>query len=140
MKKIHSNKKGRSFVVIMLSIALGALLLRVVVEQVIKITIEQNESYAQATIKLISTALENFAKDNKGLFPEKISTLTQSKYLDKDYASFSSVRGYVFNCSRLDESGYSCSAVPVLCNLTGSTNYLISTGGLFIYEKCGGKD
>jgi len=140
MKKIYLNKTGRSFVVIMLSIALGALLLRVVVEQVIKITIEQNESYAQATVKLISTALENFAKDNKGLFPENITTLTQSQYLDKDYPSFSSIRGYVFNCSRLDQLGYSCSAVPVLCNLTGRTNYLISTGGLFIYEKCGKKD
>ena len=140
MKKFCLNKTGRSFVVIMLSIALGALLLRVVVEQVIKITIEQNESYAQATVKLISTALENFAKDNKGLFPEIITTLTQSQYLDKDYPSFSSIRGYVFNCSRLDQLGYSCSAVPVLCNLTGRTNYLISTGGLFIYEKCGKKD
>lgn len=140
MKNFGMNKKGRSFVVIMLSIAVAALLLRVSVEQIIKITIEQNESYAQATIKLISTALENFAKDNKSFFPEEISTLTQSRYLDKDYTSFSSVRGYVFNCSRLDQAGYNCSAVPVLCNLTGRTNYLISTGGLFIYEKCGKKD
>jgi len=140
MKNIRANKKGRSFVVIMLSIALGALILRFAVEQIIKISIEQNESYAQATIKLVSAALENFAKDNNGLFPEEISTLTQSQYLDKDYTSFSSVRGYVFNCSRLVQSGYNCSAVPVLCDLTGRTNYLISTGGLFIYEKCGRKD
>lgn len=136
MKKTFANKKARSFVIVMLVIALSALLLRVVVEQLVTISVEQNESYAQTTLKLISTALENYAKNNKDTFPEKITTLIQSGYLDKDYTSPSSSKGYIFSCSRIDQSGYNCSAVPLSCNLTGKTNFIISTGGLFISEKC----
>lgn len=136
------NKKAKSFVVIMISIAIFVLLLRVVILNIIKFNIEQNESSAQSTLKLTAIALENYAKDNQGAFPAKISVLTQSnsKYLDKDYISLSPVQGYNYSCSRLEQSGYNCSAVPVNCNLSGKMNYTVSTGNLFVSEKCGKKE
>lgn len=134
--------KGKSFVAMMIVIAVFALLLRLITVHLIKINNEQNESNAQTTLKLISIALENFAKDNNGVFPSKFSVLTQnaSRYLDKDYVSLSPIKGYNYSCLRLEPSGYSCVATPQSCKLTGAMSYSVTTGGMFIAEKCGKKE
>lgn len=123
---------------IMVVIALSALLLRIAIDRIIKVTIAQNEANAAATLKLISTALQNYAGDHDGVFPEFFSDLikTSPAYLDKDYTSFSSIKGYYYNCSRLEESGYTCHAAPVNCGLTGGLSYTVTTGGLLISEDC----
>lgn len=138
-----NNNKARSFVTIMIVVAVASLLLRIAIEEVIKLNIEQNESQAQITLKLISTALENYAKDNQGTFPSKFSALfqkTEFPYLDKDYISQSPVKGYNYSCSRIDSSGYNCFTAPLKCGLTGQTIYTITTGGSLISEKCDKKE
>jgi len=129
-------------VAIMIIVAVTSLLLRFSIEQIIKINIIQNESVAQATLKLISTALENYAKDNRGSFPLSLSLLARSDpaYLDQDYISKSPIRGYEYNCSRLEPSGYACSAAPVKCNLSGKAIYTITTGGSLTLEGCSKKE
>ncbi len=136
------KNKAKSFVVIMISIALFALAVRTLASKVIRLTSSRNEANAQATLKLISAAIENYAKDNQGLYPEKIALLTQSKppYLDKDYIKLSPSKGYSYNCSRLNSSGYSCSALPTRCKLTGKIAFNISTGNLLISEDCDKKE
>lgn len=138
----NRNIKAKSFVVIMIVIALFALALRMIISEIINVTSAQNESSAQSTLKLISTALENYAKNNQGAYPLKISVLTQSQpvYLDRDYIKQSPIKGYHYNCSRLDASGYSCYAVPVRCKLTGKVNFSVTTGSLLISEDCAAKE
>lgn len=135
------DPNAKSFMVIMIVVAVIALVLRFVILQFIRINIEQNESNSQTTLKLISTALENYAKDNQGVFPEQISALTQSEspYLKKDYISLSPIQGYNFTCSKLDAKGYYCAASPVHCDLSGRNIYIVTTGGLFMSEKCNSK-
>lgn len=132
------NKKAKSFVVIMIVIALSALTLRVLVGKIISLTTAQNEANAQSTLRLICTAIENYAKDNHGVYPDKISVLTQSSpaYLDKDYIKQSPIKGYNYNCNRLEPSGYSCQALPIRCRLTGKIAFTITTGNLLISEDC----
>ena len=132
------NKKAKSFVTIMIVVAVCALLLRICIEQIIKINIAQDESSALATIKLISAAIENYATDHKGAYPVSLSSLTQANpaYLDKDYITQSSLKGYNYSCSRLEASGYSCQASPVKCNLTGRTVYSVTTGGAVVSQDC----
>ncbi len=132
------NKKARSFVTIMIVVALSALLLRAVIHKFIIYNIERNQSLALVNLKLFYTALENYAKDNKGVYPDDINQLTKGSpvYLEKDYLSVSSVRGYEYDCQRLNATGYNCSATPVNCNLTGNKVYSMSTGGLIIAEDC----
>lgn len=136
------DTKARSFVAIIVIIAVSSLILRVAIEQVIKINITQNESDASGNLKLISTALENYAKDHLGVFPLDISVLTKTSpaYLDKDYIASSPVKGYNYSCTRLEPSGYSCSATPTRCGLTGNMIYTISSGGLLISEECNKKE
>jgi type II secretory pathway pseudopilin PulG len=136
------NIEGRSFVAIMIVIAVSALFLRIAIEQIIRINIIQNESNAQATLKLISAALENYAKDHLGAFPENFSLLIQTNppYLEKNYISESPIKGYSYSCSRLEASSYGCSAVPVKCDLSGKKTYTVSTGGVFVLEECSKKE
>lgn len=130
--------QGRSFVTIMMVIAVAALLLRTTVEQIIRINIEQNESDALSTLKIISTALENYAKDHRGAYPSDLGALTRTSppYLELDYIAESPVKGYTYSCSRLEPSSYSCSATPLKCRLTGQIAYSISTGGSLASEAC----
>jgi hypothetical protein len=132
------NLKARSFVSIMIFVAFTALLLRIFIHKVIIYNIEQNQSLAQSNLKLFSTALENYALAKQGAYPTNIKQLTESKpvYLQRDYLAVSSIKGYEYDCKRLDASGYNCSAAPVNCRLTGKSVYTVSTGGLIITESC----
>jgi len=132
------NRKARGFVMIMVVIAIFSLLLRVAIDKIIKINITQNESNAQATLKLISAALENYAQDHIGEYPNNFTLLVEDNpsYLDRDYLRESPLKGYAYSCSTLEVSGYSCSAVPLNCNLVGRTSYTVTTGGLIISEAC----
>jgi hypothetical protein len=133
-----SNKKARSFVAIMITIAVTALFLRFAIEQLINLNISQNESNAQDTLKLISTAIENYSKDHQGIFPTSLFVLIQTDppYIDKTYINQSSKKGYNFNCQRLESTGYTCSASPIKCNLTGRMSFTVTTGSTLTSEEC----
>lgn len=139
---IKTNNKATSFVLIMVAIALGALLLRIAIGKMIEITSAQNEIMAQSTLKSIATALDNYARDNQGVYPNALSVLSQSKpqYLDKNYVAESSIKGYSYSCARLDSSGYSCYAFPTKCKLTGKLAFTVTTGNLLISEDCNKKE
>ena len=133
-----SNTKARSFVTITIIIAICALGLRYAAQQIIKMSIAQNESNAASTLKLMSAALENYAADNKGKYPDTVSALfnTDPRYLDRNYVEESPIKGYAFSCSRLESSSYSCSALPVRCNLSGKKSFFVATGGSLSFEDC----
>ncbi|MCK9595391.1 MAG: hypothetical protein PHH68_08325 [Candidatus Omnitrophica bacterium] len=133
-----SDKKGRSFVTIMIIVALTALVLRFATERLINFNISQNEAYAQETLKLVSTAMENFANDHKGGFPKSLEALVEADppYIDKVYVKLSYARGYNYSFIRFDPGGYTYSAIPWRCNLTGRNTYIITTGGTISLEEC----
>ena len=134
--------KARSFITIMVFIAFLALILRVLIGQVIKGSVVANESTATANLKLISAALESYAKDKQGAYPDNFALLMKATppYVDKDYIDSPPIKGYYYNCPRLEASGYSCYATPLKCQITGNMTYSVGTGGLFISENCSRKD
>lgn len=139
---MRKGERAYNLILIVVLIAFFTLILRVAFKQLLKIYSAENELAAQANLKLVSAALENYAKDNQGKFPESLSLLTQTHpaYLDKDYIAQSSIRGYNYACSKLDASGYICSASPSTCKITGRMVYTVTTGGLFISEGCEKKE
>jgi hypothetical protein len=132
------NRKARSFVVIMIVISLTALILRIAIVQFVNFTIVQNEASALETLKLLSTAIENYAKDHLGVFPTSLEALVQSSppYIEKEYISLSYEKGYNFNCLRLESSGYTCSASPSRCKVSGKKTFTMTTGQVLSAEEC----
>ena len=132
------NRGARSFVTIMVVVALSALLLRLGIHRIIIYQIQQNQLLAQVNLKLFSTAMENYAKDNKNTYPVSMDLLTKNSpvYLEKDYLAETSLRGYEYDCQRLDVGGYSCTASPVNCQFSGKMQYTVSTGGLIMAQNC----
>jgi type II secretory pathway pseudopilin PulG len=122
----------------MIVIAVVSLLLRIAIDKLMMLNISQNENNAQNNLKLISAALENYAKDHRGVFPNDFTLLTKSTppLLDINYLALSPIKDYNYTCSKLDASGYACKATPDKCRLTANTIYSVSTGGLLVSEKC----
>ena len=136
------GNRGLSFVTVMIIIALVALFLRFSIELLMSWSISQDEDNAEETLKLISTAIENYAEDHLGMYPGNLSALCESEppYIAKAYAHPGTAKGYVFNCSVLDAGGYSCSAVPSRCRLTGKRIFRVTTGGSMTVEPCSQKE
>jgi hypothetical protein len=135
------NNRAKSFVTIMVVIAFLAVFLRIAAEKLIDINIDQNESNAEDNLKLVSAALESFAKDHRGLYPVTLSDLTKTSppYLDKDYTRQASF-GYNYSCSRLEAAGYTCLAQPVDCKFSGRAIFSVSTGSILTREECSKKE
>ncbi|HOW43122.1 MAG TPA: hypothetical protein P5110_08815 [Candidatus Omnitrophota bacterium] len=137
-----SGQSGKGFLTFILIIACIALFLRFFIVQIIRINSAQNEANALETLKLMSTAIENYSRDHLSSYPSSISMLLKSEpaYIDKDYVSESVVKGYSFSCPRLETSGYSCYAEPVKCQLSGTKQFTVTTGGVIVSEDCDKKE
>lgn len=135
------NNRAKNFIVIMIIVALSALFVRIILEKLIQINITQNESNAQTALRLISAALENYSRDNQGAYPKSLLVLTQSKspYIKEDITG-APQKGYSFDCAILKPSGYSCSATPTSCRLSGKKIYKVSTGSFLESEECDKKE
>ena len=125
----------------MVAVAISAGLLRLGLHRIIIYRIQQNQLLAQVNLKLFSTALENYATDNKNVYPANVDSLTKASpvYLERDYLEATSIHGYEYDCQRLDASGYNCTASPVNCQLSGKMVYAVSTGGLIMAQSCDNK-
>lgn len=133
------DHKARSFLTVIIIIAFIALFLRFSIVEVIRWRIAQNEAAAQESLKLVATALELYAKDHMGQYPQHLNLLFQAKpaYINPEYIAESSKRkGYVFSCSRLEQASFSCSERPASCGLTGNKIFTATTGGSMIIEEC----
>jgi len=137
-----NNIKARSTITIIVTVAIVSLFLRITIKRILKVTISGNESSALVNLRLISTALENYAKDHFASYPANLSALvkTSPSYLDEDYVSGSPVKGYIYSCPRLETGGYTCSAAPLKCRVTGKIIYTVTTGGLLVSDDCSKKE
>ena len=129
---------AKSFVTIMMVIAVSALVIRTVTGALIDMNMGQNESNAEGTLKLIAASLENYSNDHRDKYPSDFSDLTQSRppYLDKDYVTRSPIKGYQYGCLKLEPSGYDCFARPTRCGLTARMIFRVTTGGQLVSESC----
>ena len=144
------NNIGRSIVALMIVISVTALIFRFSLEYVLNFNIRQQEQNAQDTLKLVSTAVENYAKDHLDVFPDSLSELvrTDPPYIEKGYYKkinvdsrfFSFTKGYNYDYLKLESAGYRCLAMPVLCGLTGRNAFTVDSGNAIIKEECSKKE
>ncbi len=135
---MRGTEKGKSFIIIMVAIAFLAVATRFGVSQLLSFMISQNESSAVTHLKLLGTALENYSQDNHSVYPTEVNELlrTDPAYLKEDFVLYGPMKGYIIYCSRLEKTGYSCSATPLKCRWTGSTVFTVTTGVTLSTQKC----
>ena len=85
---------------------------------------------AQAALKTIATAMENFYIINS-VYPSSADSLTTAtpQYLSRDYFA-GTYSGFTYSHS-LAPGSYAITATPVTLGQTGTTIYTITTGGVF---------
>ena len=88
-------------------------------------------SFAQGTLRTLSTAAETFATANNGNYPTSEAVLTGATppYINQAYCGTTS-SGYVFSCPTMTAGAYSFIATPVTDGTTGTSVYTMRTGGV----------
>lgn len=127
-------KKNKSFtlVEIMIVVSIIAILVTVAIPSILRVKLNANETNAQAILKTLSSAIESFAANSDGLYPESLIRLlnTQPPYLNEDYLDGAARHGYVINTVNLGTDGYCFHAFPASRGITGNRIYSIRTGSI----------
>lgn len=139
--KISKNSdtlKGKGFAIA--GIVLGAMCLTILpmmaIPGLLRARIKANETATKETVKIISTALENYKARNNGNYPSDESDLTYSTppYLTKSYDK-KIVYGYKYTLD-LSPTGYEVVAAPRNCEREGEKIFIIRTGQQLTEVNC----
>lgn len=139
MKKgiYKAEVKGFTLVEILIVIAIVSILVTIAIPHLVRAKMNAQEVAAQATLKAIAAACENYSAANSGIYPTVMADLigVTPPYLSKDYTA-ASYQGYDYDCVPLEESGYTCTAIPTTCGQTGPRDFVITTGSILTSVMC----
>ena len=137
LKKGEALRRGFHLIEMIIAIVIISILVTIAIPNLRRNYVVANESAAQSNLRVISSALENYATANNGNYPTAESQLTSASppYLNQSFCD-STVSGYTYSCT-LTATSYSVLATPATCGKSGSKTYTITTGGSFSSADCG---
>lgn len=122
------NNKGFTLVEIMVVVGIIALLAAIIIPNFLTARVQANEASAQAALKTIATAMENYAAINN-VYPIATSALTSASppYINVNYFT-GTHNGYQFT-DTLTQATYQILAVPITSS-HGTKSFSMTTGGV----------
>lgn len=125
---MKSNNKGFSLVEIMVVVGIIALLAAIIIPNFLTARVQSNEAAAQAALKSIAIAMENYAAINS-VYPTTTTALISDAppYLGVDYFN-GGYNGYQY-VDTLTQNTYLIVASPISAN-HGTKSFSMTTGGV----------
>jgi len=127
--------KALTLIEIIVVITIIGILAMVALPNITKSKVVANESAAQANLKVISAAIENYLA-TRDAYPSAESDLTGANppYLSKNYCNKID-QGYNYSCS-FSTTAYTITAEPTSCRQTGGYDFSITNGGNLTSSGC----
>ena len=128
-------KKGFTLIELIIVIVILCVLAGIAFPKITQAYRTGNEGAAQANLKIISAAIENYVA-SRDAYPSAEGNLTGANppYLNQSYCGLSR-QGYSYNCN-FQATGYSINAAPVSCGGSGSQKFTVVTGGGLTASGC----
>ncbi|MGE0267380.1 MAG: hypothetical protein AB7S78_02840 [Candidatus Omnitrophota bacterium] len=96
--------------------------------------VEYLDNRARKTLTRMAKATERFAKANGGVYPSRMSQLTENfpPFIKDDYCNRED-SGFRFSC-KMSPEGFKYTATPITLGKTGSKVLSVTTGGSFFNQ------
>jgi len=131
-----TRKSAFTLIEVLIAAMILSILLAIAIPNILRSRLSSNEAIAKATLRAISTACENYATANNGIYPTQESDLLEEQppYLNRAYSG-KTIQGYTYTLN-LTKEGYSITGSASKCGISGTKDYTIVTGGLLTETDC----
>lgn len=128
--------KGRAIAGIVLGVIWLVILPMLAIPGLLRARIKANETATKETVKIISSAIENYKAAHNGMYPLYESDLISATppYLTRSYDK-EKIYGYIYSLD-LSPSGYEIAAEPENCHMQGEKIFIMKTQGELTETDC----
>lgn len=135
-------RKGFTLIEIVIIIVILGIMAVVVIPRLAGVKMTSNESLAQANLRTIAAAMETYASEHNGEYPDNTASTAEEKlttaspsYLNRSFNG-NTLSGYTYTYSNNTATTYTVTAVAASCGSSGSKDYTLTQTAEITSANC----